>query len=271
MEHYEKKVAPHKIMKGSITSDGQHVYLSSAGKNSLYKYQFATEEWETLPSCPYRDSGLVIINGELVTVGGCDQFHITNQILTLRLNRWVVDEYPRMINARSSPAVVTTCDSNYLIVVGGMGSEEGWMTTVEIFQLKNKIWRETTPLPQPLCFPSVTVCGNELNVIGSETHGYFCSLQNLTSFSLPWTPLPTLPVKYSVAASLCGQLILVGGEREFSSVNSIHQLYDGQWVEIGCTSKKRNMCVTANTSPDKILIFGGNGQEADVVESCVVV
>ncbi|CAI8055780.1 hypothetical protein GBAR_LOCUS30417 [Geodia barretti] len=76
------------------------------------------------------------------------------------------------------------------------------------------------------------------------------------------------------AATLCGQLVLIGGRRGGSPVNSIHQLVDGQWVEIGSMTSDRGWCLVASTSPDKIIIVGGYelfGTLDRTVEECVVV
>ena len=83
--------------------------------------------------------------------------------------------------------------------------------------------------------------------------------------ALSWKPLPPLPVTSSTTATLCGQLVLIGGSQDRSPVNSIHQLVDGQWVEIGSMTSGRGWCLVASTSPDKIIIVGG-----DSVEECVV-
>ena len=105
-----------------------------------------------------------------------------------------------------------------------------------------------TDLPRPLELPSATICGNQLNVIGRDANGYSYSLQALPSsvqpitstVTLNWTPLPPLPVRYSTTATLCRQ---PGGLRQDSSpVNFIHQLLDGQWVEIGSMATCRDRC-----------------------------
>ena len=103
---------------------------------------------------------------------------------------------------------------------------------------------------------------------------YSCSPAVLPSSDQPITspltlsckPLPPLPVEYSTDATLCEQLVFIGGGRDiWSPVNSIHQLVDGQWVEIGSMTSGRGWCLVASTSPDKIIIVGG-----DSVEECVV-
>ena len=88
--------------------------------------------------------------------------------------------------------------------------------------------------------------------------------------AITWLPLPPLPVKYSTAATLCGQLILIGG---LSHVNSIHQLVGEQWVEIGSMSSDRFGCTVVSPSTDKIMIVGGirGSTPTNMVEECGVV
>ena len=225
-----------------------------------------------LPSCPYRDSGLAIIDSELTTVGGADGVGLTNKLFTLQQGKWV-EVYPPMNTARSRPAVVSTSDGDYLIAIGGFGSYSGWTATVEQFQVKSRRWFKLTDLPQPLLLPSATICGDQLHVIGNDRNGYSCSLQSLPSndrpitspLTLSWKPLP-LPVIYSTAATLCGQLVLIGGRQGWSPPNSIHQLVEGQWVEIGSMTSGRSMCLAVSPSPDRILIVGGYGAEDSVEE-----
>ena len=263
------------MTRGSATTDGQFAYFTPYGSTSVYRYEWRGEKWEELPSCPYRDSGLVIIDGELTTVGGYDgSFCYTNKLFTLRQKKWV-EEYPPMNTACSSPAEVSTSDGEYLIVIGGFGGG-GWTATVELFQMNSRRWYKPTDLPQPLTSPSATICGDQLNVIGRD-NGYSCSLQALPSsdqpitspLTLSWKPIPPLPVTWSTAATLCGQLVVIGGSRrDGSSVNSIHQL---QWVEIGSMATGRNRCLVVSPSPDKIIIVGGYGALNEIVEECTVI
>ena len=77
-------------------------------------------------------------------------------------------------------------------------------------------------------------------------------------------------MKHSTAATLCGQLVIVGGLQDGSEINSIHQLLDGEWVKIGSMSRKRSECLVISLSPNRTMIIGGWGGE-DSVEECVVV
>ena len=270
----QKKRAPRNMARGSAATDGRFVYITPYGSTSFYQYECSAEKWMELPSCPYENSGLAI-DSELTTVGGWDGAGRTNRLFTLRQGKWV-ELYPPMNTARSCPAVVSTSDGDYHIVIGGLDSDGGVTATVELFQVKSRRWYTLTDLPQPLHRPSATICGDQLHVIGYYGDGYSCSLQSLSSndrpitspaLTLSWKPLPPLPVEHSTAATLCGQLVLIGGWQGWSLVNSIHQLVEGQWVEIGSMASDRLQCLAVSPSPDRILIVGGVG----AVEECVAV
>ena len=277
----DKKTPPCGMTRGSVTTDHQFAYFTPANSNTVYSYQWSTEKWEPLPPCPYRNSALVIIDGSLTAVWGEKKpfFRSIKKLYTLRRRQWV-EEYPPMNTARCFPAVVSTSDGDYIIMIGGYDGD-CWTTTVELFHMSSRRWYELTDLPQCLDFPSATICGHQLHVISGDDNGYSCSLQTLPSSDQPitaqsirhlisWTSLPRLPVKRSTAATLCGQLVIIGGYgRGCSPVNSIHQLLDGQWVEIGSMSRNRRWCLVVSPSPDKMMIVGGVGE--DSVEECIAV
>ena len=125
--------APCVMRKGSAMADDQFAYFAPHGSSSVYQYQWSTEKWEPLPQSPYWNSGLVIINGELTTVGGWDRSR-TNKLFTLQQGRWV-KHYPPMNTKRSSPAIVITPDGNYILVIGGKGGVDFWTSTVELFHI----------------------------------------------------------------------------------------------------------------------------------------
>ena len=270
------------MSRGAVTTDGRCAYFTPFnpfGSNSVYQYEWRTGKWGELPACQYFDCGLIVIDKQLIAVGGDN----STKLLTLRGGRWV-EEYPPMNVACSSPAVVSTADGEYLIVIGGQFSG-AWTATVQIFQVQSRVWYLFTNLPEPIHIPSATICGENLHVIGIDAKGYSCSLQALppsddstqllsTLHLISWTPLPPLPVTDSTAATLCGQLVLIGGRRDDLPVRSIHQLVQGEWVEIGSMGTDRSWCLVATQSPDRILIVGGwtaKLREQDGVEECVVV
>ena len=276
---HKKNTAPHGMVRGSATTDDQFAYFTPHGSNSVYRYQLSTEKWEELPPSPYRKSGLVIIDGELTAVGGYGGYRYIKKLFTLRRGQWV-EHYPPMNTARSSPAVVSTSDGNYIVVIGGYVGWGVWTATVELLHVRSRRSYELTNLRWAHIQPSATICDNQIHVIGHDGTGCSCSLQALLSSDQPitsqsisniltWTPLPQLPVEWSTAATLCGQLVTVGGKRGGSVVNSIHRLLDGQWVKIGSMSSDRRLCLVVTPSPEKMMIVGGYGA-GDSVEECVV-
>ena len=273
---HDKVEPPHIMSRGSATTDHQFGYFMPSGSNRVFSYEWSTEEWKLLPPYPlYKNSALVIIEGSLTAVGGWDRsLQRTNKLYTLQERKWV-EEYPPMNTARSHTAAVSTSD--YIVVIGGDdGLGDRWTSTVELFHTKSRIWCELTDLPQPLAYPSATLCGHQLYVIDEDDNGYSCSLPALPSSAQPtisesvqelsWTALPRLPVIYSTAATLCGQFVIVGGKRDGSLVNTIHQQIVGQWVEIGSMARERRRCLVVSPSPDKMLIVGGVGAQKSVEE-----
>ena len=281
VQFHRKKIAPRRMKRGSATTDDQFAYFTPYGCNVVYSYQWSTAKWEELPESPYYDSGLVIIDGELTAVGGSR----TNELFTLRKGQWV-EYYPPMNIKCSSPAVVSTSDGDYIVVIGGSTGGD-WTTTVDVFHVRTRIWHELVYLPPSLPQPSATICDNKLHLIGRDGTGYSCSLQALLSSDQPlniikWTPLPQAPVEESTAATLCGQLVIIGELKQEDTVyvmqdippvNPIHQLVNGQWVKIGSMSDGRNMCLVVSPSPDKMMIVGGleGGKSTNRVEECIAV
>ena len=89
-------------------------------------------------------------------------------------------------------------------------------------------------------------------------------------------PLPSLPVTHSTAATLCGELVLIGGKWDRSPVNSIHQLVEGQWVEIGSIMAcSRNYSIYSSKYITTEVHHGGwiksLSHKQGRVEECVVV
>ena len=266
------------MMRGSATTDGQYIYVSSVGSNSIYSLKVDEDKWDKLPTCPYCNSGLVIVDGSLTAVGGEDAFCYSNRLYTLQGTQWV-KSYRSMKTARASPAVVKTFDVRYIIVIGGhCGS--GQIASVELMIVKTRRWYKLADLPQPLPSPSAIVSGDQIYVIGNDDKSYLCSLEALPPTDKPiasqsilrlitWTPLSPLPVIESTITAVAGQVVLIGGVCNKTPVNSIHQLVDGEWVGIGSMSSSRHSCLVANPKPSEMVALGGIGTPTSV-EKCVV-
>ena len=277
MQCHKKKKAPCAMSRGSATTDDQFAYFTPCSSNSVFRYDWSTENWDEFTPCPHRDSGLVFIDGELTAVGGYDGSRPTNEIFTYtpQQNEWV-KKYKPMNSARFQAAVVSTEDGKYVFAIGGQS--DIWTDTVEVLDVKSGEWHEVTPLPQALTLPSATKCGNYLHVIGGKANGFWCSLQPLlstdNSMTLEWKPLPHLPVGASTAATLSKHLVIVGGDRSEKQgkvdpdINTIHQLVEEKWEKIGHMSVTRSECLVVSSS-DELLIVGGVEEKG--VEKCVII
>ena len=275
--------APRGLRRGAATIHLNLAYFTPANHNSVYRYSLGEDKWQELPPCPYRESGLAVLDGEVTAIGGCDDHACTDKVFTLshsaRRCQWV-EKYPPMPTARSSPAVVYVCDDNamYVVAIGG-STGSSWFTTVELFTLPlpaqsfgshevgNGSWCQLASLPQPLALPSATLLEHTLYVIGYYDAGFSRSLRSYLQgdgqtepHSVLWARLPELPVQFSTAASLQGKLAVVGG---VGSESSIHLLVDGAWVSVGSLATRRSECMVVNRVPDEMVVVGGYGRDLD--------
>ena len=275
------------MTRGSAAADQNFAYFAPALSNRVYRYKRNADTWQKLPPCPYRGPQLVIIDGCLTAVGGIDEgwSHVPN-MLSLRRRQWI-EELPPNNSLCRNPAVVTAPDGRHtnLILIGGcLGRYQG-STEVEVLNTCSNVWSSLASLPKPLPHVRASVCGNELYAMDCTGDGYTCSLHTLLhcdrptqSQSVPstqvWMPLPSLPVHVSTPATLSGQLVVIGGRQGWPSVKTIHQLVNGEWVEIGSMCSPRNECLAVSTSVNTIVVVGGccgTNTCLDTVEVCTVV
>ena len=84
-------------------------------------------------------------------MGGWAGSHPTGKLLMLRQRKWV-EKYPQMNTAHTDPAVVSSSEGKYLIVIWGDGG--AWTATVELFQIKSIQWYELKDVPHSPTYPS---------------------------------------------------------------------------------------------------------------------
>lgn len=263
------------------------VYVAPAGSSQLYSYDLNKKNWiKVKPVSPYRNPGLVVVDGRLMTVGGLNnEFLVTKEVLTLqyasvlRSSQWK-KELPELKVARHSPAVVWV--NNFIIVVGGFLGPSDYCSTVELLHKKDKTWSFFSDLPSPLYHPSATICGVTLYIVsGHCNEAYSCSLYNLFAadddftvdnlvISPQWKSLTVEPFGLSTVTTLNNKLILVGGGSKDSPKATIAELIDGKWVKIGSLSKSRCLCLAVSPSPDKVVVIGDFSQSASLTD-CVEV
>ena len=122
------------MYRGSAVTDQNVAYFTSSHSNKVYHYTISTDEWLTLPPCPYSNSALVIIDNELTAVGGGCGGYCTNKLVTLRQGRWV-EEYPRMCSRHSRATCVGISNVHHMKFIRMSLLLEGGVKVVGVLQL----------------------------------------------------------------------------------------------------------------------------------------
>jgi hypothetical protein len=222
--------APLKLYKGAAVVDGDMAYFMS-GSGEVCSYNVSSKKWSKLSTCPYRYSSLAVINGQLTTIGGCKELGnkdtYTNKLLSLPGYKEI---FPAMPTMRRGTTVVTS--KEHLIVVGGANGPScaDGLNTVEVMETKYLVWSIVASLPHPYACASVTICGNQLYMLGgfdnkSRTKSVLtCSLTELlqsspssltellqSSSSSIWHRVADAPAYLYTCAAVNGELLAVGG------------------------------------------------------------
>jgi hypothetical protein len=252
--------APCDMQRGSAVTNKKCAYFLTDGSTSVHRYHFNDNKWDELPPCPHTQPGLVIVYDVPIAVGGMDTPHFTNKVLSFKQNKWV-EEYPSMNMALSNVAAVSVSESphnSFIVTVGGCDAF-GWSNVVQVFSFSTWTWCNLpSVMPTPLTCPSATVCGDNLYVVGDNTNGFSCSVNNLLAPDIQhWTRLPRLPVTCTTIATLSGQPVIVGGKQNGSPINYIHQLIGERWVKVSSLSCAKHQCLVVSPSPNKMIVVGG--------------
>ena len=264
------------MSRGTAVVSGNVAYFNYAG-TVVHAYHVDEDKWTSLPDCTQMLFGLAVINSLLTAVGGekSPSREPTNTLTSLREGKWV-ELLPPMSTNHVRPAVVTTDNNNYVIVAGGepefgVGPTD-WLTTVEVLNCSSLQWTSVCDLPKPLLVIAATICNDRIYCFDIGNAAYTCTVDSLLSSSQSltadthtdsqtispqiWRALTDVPVRTSTTASLCGQLVAVGG----SGVSTIHQsnMTSGSWEAIGSMPTARRSSLVVVLPGDKMLVVGGS-------------
>ena len=261
--------------------DGNRVYTLD-GNYCLWIYDINDKYWLQLSKVPYGCSGLVILDGLPTTIGGDN----TNKLMSLTAKGKWTEKFPPLPTERYFVSAV--CTRTDLIVAGGIGSNVKILTTVEVLNIKNRQWSTAVDLPEPLQYHSVTVCGDQLYMLGgghdlyvTTKSVYTCSvsalLQTCTQRSLVgtferalslsksssgvWSKLPDLPVKESTCVTFCGQLLAVGGGDSDGKPTTAVYMYNqatNSWNVISHMATARKRPFAAVLPNNQLMVVGGD-------------
>jgi len=280
------KAPENTIYRGTATSDSNMAYFNSESSNSVHSYDSDTKEWRRLPDTPHTNFTLVVAQCLLTMVGG----RATNSLLSLmgeKDRKWL-PHFPAMPTKRWNTAVV--CSGNYLIVAGGKNSNTS-LATVEVLDTGTRQWFIASSLIHPFTSATISICGERVYMLGgidqsaAWTHSVLtCSLPELLQSCQPqllagklptaspnqstvWRHAADAPHRYSSCATICGQLVAVGGLDKYFKITTTIAVYNERtdsWEVMGHMSIARRLALVVILT-GKMMVVGGY-ESNDVVE-----
>ena len=265
--------------RGAACSIGAMAYFSIGGISDVYCYNYVSKQWTELPArLMVTYFTFVVVNDLLTTVGGTD----SNKLFTFTEGKWV-EKFPPMLTNRWNPAAV--CTGHSLVVAGGKDEHGQDLPIVEVMDTNTLQWFTAASLPRGVYWASMTVCRDDLYLLGDYTTCvYSCSLPALlqscqaskkastSQETSVWKKITDLPVSESTAVTLCDQLVSVGGEDKNGLVDSVYR-YDpltSTWKIIGQIPSCKHCPLVTTLQGDKLIFVYGVGDITIEVASVTV-
>ena len=246
-------------------------------------YNSATNKWSELPECPNYGFSLAVVNGLLTAIGGKTSTElVTNSLLSLTDNKWT-EKLPPMPTKRW--VTITLCSGVSLVVAGGVGREgRKKLSTIEVLNTETLQWSTASSLPHPLFRSSLTLCGDQVYMLGGwDQNGeksksvFTCSLAallqscqpqsqkarlktSLTNRAEVWHQLADTPVTLSAYASLHGRLLAIGGYSPYGKMTTAIHIYNpttNSWKVISHMATPRSQCLVAVLPHNELMLVGG--------------
>ena len=280
--------APEKMRRGSAAADSNMAYFHGNDSTTVYSYDSNTREWRQLPATPYTRSTLVVVHHVLTMVGGRLSGGATDSLLSLmgegRDIKWLPN-LAAMPTKRYWTAAV--CSGRSLIVAGGEDGRNK-LSTVEVLDTDTQQWSIASSLTHPFYDATISICGERLYMLGGKDQTgtrsvLSCSVPELLQSCQPqplagklrtapanqstiWRCVADAPHFFSSCATLCGQLVAVGGfkaRKDTSTITGYNETTDS-WEAIGHMPTARRWALVAILN-GKMMVVGG-----DVVGGVVV-
>ena len=278
MRWMKESKAPEKMHRGSTAVDANTAYFNSYDSTAVYSYNLDSREWHRLPDTPHAYSTLVVVQHMLTMVGGAILGRATDSLLSLgRDNKWLPN-LPAMPTKRYFTAVV--CSGHSLIVAGGRDGSN-YLATVEVLDTDTQQWSVASSLTHPFSLATISICGERLYMLGGYDHTgkarcvLSCSLPELlkscqtqplaeklrtapANKSTIWRHVADAPHYYSSCATLCGQLVAVGGMEAGKNTSAI-TVYDettDSWEAMGNMPTARRQALVAILNGKMMVIIG---------------
>ena len=263
--------APFSISRGAAVVDEDMAYFMN-WSGEVCSYNVYKKKWSKLSKSPYVSGSLAVINGQLTAIGGCRNAYIkytyTNKLLSLPGYKEV---FPAMPTKRRATTAVTS--KEHLIVAGGIIGLAGAdrLNIVEVMDTKNLVWSTVASLPHPYSLPSVTICGDQLYMLGGwDDQGktksvLICSLtellQSSSSSSSIWHRVADTPAYHSTCTAVNGELLAFGGcDKDCNPLSVIHKYNttSNSWDLISNMPTARYRSLVAVPPTNEMIIVGGS-------------
>ena len=295
MRWQKESKAPERMYRGSAVVDANIAYFNGQGHTTVHSYDLDTREWCRLPDAPHTEFTLVVVHHILTMVGGQISGRATDSLLSLmgegRGEKWLPN-LPAMPTKRY--LIVAVCSGHSLIVAGGEDGSNR-LATVEVLDTDTRQWSIASTLPHPFSEATISICGERLYMLGGYRTGFktrsvlSCSIPELlqscqtqplagklqtasTNKSTIWKHAADAPHLLSSCATLCGQLVAVGGYKADKSTSaiSVYKETTDSWEAMGDMPTARSEALVAILN-GKMMVVGGMfgclmGTATDIVE-----
>ena len=271
--------APCKMRRQSSVVDGNMAYFNDYASKDVYSYDSEKQMWSSLPQSPHSCCSLAVVRGLLTAIGGEEGRNVTNQLLRLTGEGKWVKHFPPMPTKRYGTAAV--CSGKSLVVAGGIGEDYTQLHTVEVMDMETLQWSTASSLPYALTYASATICQDRIYLLGYDRSNeprsvLACSMADLLQSCRPlsrgarlgtlilqevWHRVADLAVRSSSCATLCGQLLAVGGcddsfERRTTAIHQYNPATNS-WEVISHMPTARYDTLVAVLPGNKLMVVGG--------------
>ena len=244
-------------------------------------YKTRSGKWIKLPLCKTYDFAMVVVNRELVVVGGTGRDNHKSKIVSVWAHdatKWT-SPYPDMPTGRSRCTAVGY--KQWLLVAGGNGEDGRRLSSVEVINTDTKQWYAAPPTPTAWSSMKTATAGDVCYFMGGYIEG--SPTNNVYSVSLPtlvsqleaaknarplWKMTSKLPVQLSCPLSVRDSLFAVGGQdkSQLVATKTIYRFRPDteEWKKVGELPSPRWNCTCATISDRELIVAGGYGFEMDL-------
>ena len=263
-------------------TDGSKVYIRPSHVKDVHVFNLINEKWEKERlQCTHFRSSLVIVNNELIAVGGTensgDGSTCSDELTRIATTtREVNTIWKHMKHKRSRCTAIVTDQGDMLIIAGGENPVGTTLTSVEVLNLTTNIWSIVSSLPEKRYSCSAAIVNNYLYILGGWIERQKatrvvlrCSIEKLRNSQDTdvWDELASeLPVAQATCIAYKNKLFTFGGTwcqcydcTCSKPTNNIYR-YDEDREEfecVGSTPVAQYLCLACTIPVNKIFIAGG--------------